>query len=53
MLLTRKRRTIKEQRDLEHMIAATEKNQAMLEYVATMADIEIPTDTDDETEGEE
>ena len=57
MNMTRRRRTVKEQRDMEDMQAQLEKQQATLEYVAAMADIDLPveeategTDIDDEEE---
>ena len=57
MTMTRKKRTVKEQREREDMQAQLEKQQATLEYVAAMADIDLPveeategTDIDDEEE---
>lgn len=57
MNMTRRRRTVKEQRNMEDMQAQLEKQQATLEYVAAMADIDMPveeategTDIDDEEE---
>ena len=57
MNMTRRRRTVKEQRNMEDMQAQLEKQQATLEYVASMADIDLPveeategTDIDDEEE---
>lgn len=57
MNMTRRRRTVKEQRDMEDMQAQLEKQQATLEYVAAMADIDLPveetaegTDIDEEEE---
>lgn len=57
MNMTRRRRTVKEQRNMEDMQAQLEKQQATLEYVAAMADIDLPveeategTDIDDEEE---
>ena len=57
MTMTRRKRTVKEQREREDMQAQLEKQQATLEYVAAMADIDLPveeanegTDIDDEEE---
>ena len=57
MTMTRKKRTVKEQREREDMQAQLEKQQATLEYVAAMADIDLPveeategTDIDEEEE---
>ena len=57
MTMTRRKRTVKEQREREDMQAQLEKQQAILEYVAAMADIDLPveeategTDIDDEEE---
>ena len=57
MYMTRRRRTVKEQRNMEDMQAQLEKQQATLEYVAAMADIDLPveettegTDIDEEEE---
>lgn len=57
MTMTRKKRTVKEQREREDMQAQLEKQQATLEYVAAMADIDLPveeategTDIDNEEE---
>ena len=57
MNMTRRRRPVKEQRNMEDMQAQLEKQQATLEYVAAMADIDLPveeategTDIDDEEE---
>ena len=57
MNMTRRRKTVKEQRNMEDMQAQLEKQQATLEYVAAMADIDLPveeategTDIDDEEE---
>ena len=57
MNMTRRRRTVKEQRNMEDMQAQLEKQQATLEYVAAMADIDLPveetaegTDIDEEEE---
>ena len=44
MNMTRRRRTVKEQRDMEDMQAQLEKQQATLEYVAAMADIDLPVE---------
>ena len=52
MLITRKRRTVKEQRQREDVIANFEKLQATVEYVAAMQDIDIETE-ENEMEGEE
>lgn len=49
-IITRKRRSVKEQRDLEDMQAQLEKQQATLEYVAAMADIDLPVEA---AEGED
>lgn len=55
--ITRKKRTVKEQREREDMQAQLEKQQAVIEYVAAMADIDLPVeettegaDIDDEKE---
>lgn len=37
-----KRRSIKEQREMEDMQAQLERQQATIEYVAAMADVELP-----------
>lgn len=57
MTMTRRKRTVKEQREREDTQAQLEKQQATLEYVAAMADIDLPveevtegTDIDDEEE---
>lgn len=57
MTMTRRKRTVKEQREREDMQAQLEKQQATLEYVAAMDDIDLPveeategTDIDDEEE---
>ena len=57
MTMTRRKRTVKEQREREDMQAQLEKQQATLEYVAAMAEIDLPveeategTDIDDEEE---
>lgn len=57
MTMTRRKRTVKEQREREDMQAQLEKQQATLEYVAAMADIDLPveeategTDINDEEE---
>ena len=57
MKMKRRRRTVKEQRDMEDMQEQLEKQQATLEYVAAMADIDLPveetaegTDIDEEEE---
>ena len=57
MTMTRRKRTVKEQREREDMQAKLEKQQATLEYVAAMADIDLPveeategTDINDEEE---
>lgn len=57
MTMTRRKRTVKEQREREDMQAQLERQQATLEYVAAMADIDLPveeategTDIDDEEE---
>lgn len=42
MTMTRRKRTVKEQREREDMQAQLEKQQATLEYVAAMADIDRP-----------
>lgn len=49
MTMTRRKRTVKEQREREDMQAQLEKQQATLEYVAAMADIDLPVE--EATEG--
>ena len=51
-LITRLRKSIAEAREQENMKAAVAKQQALLEYVAIMADVEID-DEDEEVDDDE
>lgn len=44
MEIIKKPRNLKEQADFENAKAQAEKNKANLDYVAMMADIDIPTE---------
>lgn len=52
MQIARKIGSVKEQRDREDMQAKVEKQQAILEYVAAMADIDLPVETTEDTHTE-
>lgn len=52
MFIQKLKRSIAEQRAQERTQAEVEKNGALLEYVAIMADIELPTESEG-TEHEE
>lgn len=49
MQIARKIGSVKEQRDREDMQAKIEKQQAILEYVAAMADIDLPVEASEDT----
>ena len=46
-LVNKAHRTIAEQRRFEDMQAQLERQEATLEYVAAMADIDLPIETDE------
>lgn len=47
MIFEKLKVSIKEQRDNERLKATVQEQAALLEYVATMADIDLPTLTED------
>ena len=49
MQIARKIGSVKEQRDREDMQAKIEKQQAILEYVAAMADIDLLVEASEDT----
>lgn len=54
MLLIVKTKTgIAEKRAAERTAAEVERQGALLDYVAMMADVELPTDTESEAENEQ
>lgn len=52
MLFERLKISIKEQREKEWLKATVQEQAALLEYVAAMANIELPTLAEDEEESE-
>lgn len=51
MIVQKLRRSIAEQRAEENSRAEVEKQAALLEYVATMADVDLPTENEESAEG--
>ena len=52
MLITKNRLGIRETRELENMLAETARLAATVDYVAMMADVELPEEEAGKTEGE-
>ena len=50
MIFEKLKVSIKEQRENERLKATVQEQAALLEYVATMADIDLPTLTAEDTE---
>lgn len=50
MIFEKLKISIKEQRENEHLKATVQEQAALLEYVATMADIDLPTLAAEDTE---
>lgn len=44
---------LREERELEWLCAEAERQQGIIDYVAMMADVELPTDDDQEVGGDE
>lgn len=53
MIFRKLKKSISEARAQEHMAAKVEKQEALLEYVAIMADIELPSEEAETMNGSE
>lgn len=53
MYLKRKNGTVKEQRELDDLRATVGMQAAALEYVALMADVDLPNNDDEGGDGDE
>ncbi len=50
MIISRPAMTPQERSDFDNTIASSERNAALIDYLAMMLDVEIPTEEDEENE---